>query len=347
MANLKDINYGIGKYLEASDASDIPDIGTNRKNLDLLNFKVATNNAYALYNFKDGMIDAYQTEGGVDTGGSSSTTTYDSADKYFWGRTPSITATGGTITTVGDYTFHHFTSSGDFITDTSQSIDWLLIGGGGAGGRHSGGGGGAGGLVYQAGRTIAAGTHDYVHGTGGATKTTDGVGADGNSSTWDISGVTMTAQGGGGGGYHATTGEPGGSGGGGSRGLGPGGSGQQAGQPGDSGTYGFSYPGGAGNTGTNPWPAGGGGGAGGAGSGTSGGNSGPGGAGKEIAIFSAFGVGGFFAGGGGGQTQDTDTHGTGGSGGGGDGGAGTPSPAADGAGRNGVDYTGSGGGGSS
>ena len=45
MANLKDINYGIGKYLEASDASDIPGIGNNRKNIDLLNFKVATNNA--------------------------------------------------------------------------------------------------------------------------------------------------------------------------------------------------------------------------------------------------------------------------------------------------------------
>ena len=48
MATLKDINYGIGKYLTVSDASAIPDIGTNRKNLDLLNFKVATNNAYAL-----------------------------------------------------------------------------------------------------------------------------------------------------------------------------------------------------------------------------------------------------------------------------------------------------------
>ena len=66
MANLKDINYGIGKYLEISDASGIPGIGANRKNLDLLNFKVAVNNAYSLYNFKDGMIDGYQTEGGVD-----------------------------------------------------------------------------------------------------------------------------------------------------------------------------------------------------------------------------------------------------------------------------------------
>ena len=84
MANLKDIGYGIGKYLEASDASGIPDIGTNRKNLDLLNFKVATNNAYALYNFKDGMIDAYQTEGGVDAG-TSTNETYDSSGKYYSG----------------------------------------------------------------------------------------------------------------------------------------------------------------------------------------------------------------------------------------------------------------------
>ena len=77
MGNLTDINYGIGKYLEVSDASGIPAIGTNRTNLDLLNFKVATNNAYALYNFKDGMIDAYQTEGGVDTG-TSTNEIYDS-----------------------------------------------------------------------------------------------------------------------------------------------------------------------------------------------------------------------------------------------------------------------------
>ena len=59
MANLKDINYGIGKYLTADDASSIPDIGTNRVNLDTLNFKLAANNAYALYNMKDGFIEAF------------------------------------------------------------------------------------------------------------------------------------------------------------------------------------------------------------------------------------------------------------------------------------------------
>ena len=90
MANLKDINYGIGKYLELSDASAIPDIGTNRKNLDLLNFKVATNNAYALYNFKDGMIDAYQTQAGVDTSGSTALT-YNSTDKCYVTKEDAVT----------------------------------------------------------------------------------------------------------------------------------------------------------------------------------------------------------------------------------------------------------------
>jgi hypothetical protein len=96
MANLKDINYGIGKYLVASDASDFPDIGTNRTNLDLLNFKVATNNAYALYNFKDGMIDAYQTSGGVDAGASTGEI-YNSTDKTFDSADPDA-STGFTVT---------------------------------------------------------------------------------------------------------------------------------------------------------------------------------------------------------------------------------------------------------
>ena len=80
MGNLKSIDYGIGKYLVASDASSVPDIETNRKNLDLLNFKIAVNNAYSLYNFKDGMIDGYQTSGGIDAGASTDEY-YDSADK--------------------------------------------------------------------------------------------------------------------------------------------------------------------------------------------------------------------------------------------------------------------------
>ena len=91
MGNLKDINYGIGKYLETSDASGIPDIGTNRQNIDLLNFKLATNNAYDLYNFKDGMIDAYQTEHGVDAT-TSTGEIYNSSGKYYETGEFSVTA---------------------------------------------------------------------------------------------------------------------------------------------------------------------------------------------------------------------------------------------------------------
>ena len=84
MANLKDINYGVGKYLVAAEASSFPDIATNRNNLGLLNFKVATNNSYALYSFKDGMIDAYMSEAGVDTSASTNET-YNAAGDYYSG----------------------------------------------------------------------------------------------------------------------------------------------------------------------------------------------------------------------------------------------------------------------
>ena len=60
MGNLKDINYGIGKYLTADDATSIPDIESNRVNLDTLNFKLASNTSYALYNMKDGFIEAFE-----------------------------------------------------------------------------------------------------------------------------------------------------------------------------------------------------------------------------------------------------------------------------------------------
>ena len=145
MANLKDIGYGIGKYLVASDASAVPDIATNRKNLDLLNFKVAVNNAYSLYNFKDGMIDGYQTEGGVDTG-TSTNYIYDSTDKIYKVSGP---PTGGTITNYSTYTVHSFLASGSqsyfpsggptselsfVVHDGEVSSCMLIVVGGNAGG---------------------------------------------------------------------------------------------------------------------------------------------------------------------------------------------------------------------
>jgi len=66
-----------------------------------------------------------------------------------------VTATGGTVTTTGDYKFHAFTSSGCFAVSCSgnaagsSSVDYLVIAGGGAGHYDNGGGGGAGGFRYS------------------------------------------------------------------------------------------------------------------------------------------------------------------------------------------------------
>ena len=69
-----------------------------------------------------------------------------------------ISATGGTKTSVGDYTYHFIASSSDNLAVSSVSgpgaVEFIVIGGGGGGGysqngstRRGGGGGGAGGLI--------------------------------------------------------------------------------------------------------------------------------------------------------------------------------------------------------
>ena len=65
----------------------------------------------------------------------------------FRGKSNSITATGGSITTITGYKVHTFTSGGTFTVETGAgTIEYLVIGGGGGGGSASvaGGGGGAG-----------------------------------------------------------------------------------------------------------------------------------------------------------------------------------------------------------
>ena len=63
-----------------------------------------------------------------------------------------VTATGGTITTSGDYKIHTFTSSGTFTVtnaghaSTSNTVDYMVVAGGGGGGANNAGGGGAGGF---------------------------------------------------------------------------------------------------------------------------------------------------------------------------------------------------------
>ena len=62
-----------------------------------------------------------------------------------------VTATGGTITTSGDYKIHTFTGPGTFCVSNagnpigSDTVDYLVVAGGGSGGGRYGGGGGGGG----------------------------------------------------------------------------------------------------------------------------------------------------------------------------------------------------------
>ena len=193
MATLKDINYGIGKYLEASDASSIPDIGLNRKNLDLLNFKVAVNNAYSLYNFKDGIVDAYQDQDGVDTSGSTDLI-YDSTSKYYTTRTDALrwfhtgaeqsyTVPTGTTSLVfkvwgagGGNAGYDGAGSGygtGTIAVSAGDVLKIIVGGGGRrSGSEGAGGGGLSGIFYPTGLD-APSARLIAGGGGGAGRTTN------------------------------------------------------------------------------------------------------------------------------------------------------------------------------
>ena len=84
---------------------------------------------------------------------------------------PFITATGGTITTDGDYKVHTFNSSGTFEVTTlpeTPSVAILQIAGGASGGAGDfGGGGGAGGYIYDSDVTVAQTTYTVTIGAGG------------------------------------------------------------------------------------------------------------------------------------------------------------------------------------
>jgi len=83
-----------------------------------------------------------------------------------------IEATGGTITTDGDYKVHKFTSDGTFeITSGEGDVQYLVIGAGAGGGRNNGGGAGAGG--FRADTKTGMGVDEYTVevGSGGAGNT--------------------------------------------------------------------------------------------------------------------------------------------------------------------------------
>ena len=118
--------------------------------------------------------------------------------------TGNFSATGGTETTVGAWTVHTFTSSGNFVASGTADIDVMIVAGGGSGGGRHGGGGGGGGVVVKTVHSTVTGTYAIVVGAGGARVGSD-IGNDGADST----GFSMTAKGGGGGGTYNANGSVG------------------------------------------------------------------------------------------------------------------------------------------
>ncbi len=276
-----------------------------KEEIALLGFKVAANGSLSKYNLVDQTIDDFQDASGVDASASSSESR-DASGKYYSGSYSSAAnATGGTITTDGSDTIHTFTTDADFITPSTGTLRYLVVGAGGTGGSGSpsaGGGGGGGGFRTATGFSVAAATFSVTVGQGGSGS---------RNSVFS----TITSQAGGNGGTGSGSGSTGGSGGGGGGydgGPWPGGSGNT---PSTSPSQGNNGGSGSGSAGPNNG-AGGGGGAGGTGyNGWSSTRGGPGGSGTSSDIT---GGGVTYAGGGGGGSEG-GPGGSGGSGGGGDG----------------------------
>jgi len=154
---------------------------------------------------------------------------------------PNLVATGGTITTSGDYKIHTFTGPGTFTVSNASStaanniVSYMVLAGGGGAGNANSGGGGAGGFreykgpadSYTAsplngnpgGTAVTVTAQAYpitvgAGGTGGPNTSYGQAGTNGNPSVFS----TITSTAGGEGhtfGNYCVSGEPGGSGGGG------------------------------------------------------------------------------------------------------------------------------------
>jgi len=157
-----------------------------------------------------------------------------------------VTATGGTVTTSGDYKIHTFTGDGCFVVSCggnpfgSSQVSYLVVAGGGGGGHWASGGGGAGGyregkvacqspwttspLAATSGLSVPAATYPITVGGGGSQGTGPGIGNGTNGSNSVFSTITSTG-GGRGTGLSCGAGGNGGSGGGGAHPYASGGTG--------------------------------------------------------------------------------------------------------------------------
>jgi hypothetical protein len=119
-----------------------------------------------------------------------------------------IIATGGTITTCGDYKIHSFTGPGTFTVSSagtpvgSTTVDYMVVAGGGGGAGYNLGGGGAGGFRMSTSLPISATGYPISIGAGGTSPGPSSNGTQGVNSIFS----SITSTGGGGGGNYPTSG---------------------------------------------------------------------------------------------------------------------------------------------
>ena len=247
---------------------------------------------------------------------------------------PFVEATGGTVTTTGDFKVHTFTGDGCFVVSNtglpsgSTTVDYLVVAGGGGSGN---GGGGAGGFRQSfpnpatGGFPISVQSYPITVGGGGSSDPSGAPVTTGTAGSNSVFSTITSAGGALGAGGDNTNGNNGGSGSGGGAGGGSGGSGNT---PPVSPSQGNN-----GGNGAGPQPGGGGGGGGGhnaAGGNSNSATNGNGGAGGNGTASTITGSSVTRAGGGGGASYSSNNPATppypaptGGSGGGGAGGQGT------------------------
>ncbi len=132
--------------------------------------------------------------------------------------TTSPIATGGTVSTIGSYRVHTFTSPGIFFLNVSKNIEYVVVGGGGGGGGYDtanyatsenvpntgpnggGGGGGGGGVAWSSGSFLSGGYSIGIGSGGSGAFSTRGFNGTSSGIIRIQGGTTVVSAGGGGGG---------------------------------------------------------------------------------------------------------------------------------------------------
>jgi hypothetical protein len=152
-------------------AIDTTGIDENAFNIGVLGFKMAVNDGLTIFNLKDGVVDEFNDESGVDTA-EISNASYDSSSDFYTNQgtnipipSPEIGRTS--ITSLGSGTYS--------VESGITTVNVLVVGGGGGGGAAGyngtdGGGAGAGGLIYYP---------DYPVTPGGSIPVSVGAGGEG------------------------------------------------------------------------------------------------------------------------------------------------------------------------